>query len=183
MHYAASGHRLVALYPHWRRRDAAPILSEPHDGRYVAVFANEVAVEPHPELSDESVPVGAVLATPSFSVKENGVVEAGRLILIEKMQKGFNSSGGNWRYTVVDPSGKFVGVNNGRTGHTFYFCRDCSVSTADAIYTALLNGDPPPKSQLLAPATAIPPTSGAAMTQLLDPMVPPVPNEIGRAHV
>src|SRR3546814_18010718 len=108
MHYAASGHRLVALYPHWRRRDAAPILSEPHDGRYVAVFANEVAVEPHPELSDESVPVGAVLATPSFSVKENGVVEAGRLILIEKMQKGERKSvASGKRVTVrVAPAGR-----------------------------------------------------------------------------
>src|SRR3546814_17116580 len=92
------------------------------------------------------------------------------------MQKGFNSSGGNWRYTVVDPSGKFVGVTNGRNGHTFSFCRDCSVSTADAIYTALLNGEPPPKSQLLDPATAIPTTSGAPMPPVMDPMVPPVPN-------
>ncbi|MGE0284414.1 MAG: hypothetical protein AB7P20_27885 [Rhizobiaceae bacterium] len=143
-HYDASGHIFARDYTNWERRDAAPIQSPPHADRYVAVYANERATTQSPFLSKGKPQLGAVIATPSFSVAQDGAVSAGPLVLLEKMQRGFLTYAGNWRYTVIAPDGQIVAVSKSLHHDDLPFCKTCDDATGTAIFNALLSGEKPP---------------------------------------
>lgn len=143
-HYDASGHIFARDYPNWERRDAAPLQSPPHSDRYVAVYANERATTQSPQLSVGKPQLGAVIATPSFSVAEDGAVSAGPLVLLEKMQRGFLTYAGNWRYTVIAPDGQIVAVSKSLHHDDLPFCKTCDDAAGTAIFNALLSGEKPP---------------------------------------
>ncbi len=145
MKYAKSGHPLAEQFQSWSRLDSAPFLSKVHGNRYVAVYANDRALT---TLSaDAAAPIhsGVALATPTFSLTEDGTLEPGPLFILEKMQKGFSTTSGNWRYTLIGPEGDIIGVTKGQHGEDITFCADCSRKSADAVYLALLRGQTPPE--------------------------------------
>ena len=142
--YAASGHRLVSLYPQWHRRDSVPFRSILHGKRYVTVYANDRAIgEDDRKFSELGIRPGSTVVTPSFSVQDDGNVEAGPLFILEKMPKGFNTRAGNWRYTVIGPEGDIVGVTQGQHADSIEFCKTCNRTSANEVYLALLRGEPP----------------------------------------
>lgn len=76
------------------------------------------------------MPVGSILAKDSFLVK-NGKVMAGPLFVMEKMPADFNEASGNWRYTMVTPTGAIFGVTNGVNSKGMEFCIECHAAMAD----------------------------------------------------
>ena len=143
MQYEKSGHRLAETYVSWSRLDSRPFLSKLHGNRYVAVFANDRALTTSSAAPDAPIISGVAMATPTFSLSEDGTLEPGPLFLLEKMPKGFNTKAGNWRYTIIGPEGDIIGVTKGQHNEEVDFCRDCDRRSADAIYLALLRGQAP----------------------------------------
>ena len=145
MKYAKSGHPLAEQFQSWSRLDSAPFLSKVHGNRYVAVYANDRALTTLSADTEAPIHSGVALATPTFSLTEDGTLEPGPLFILEKMQKGFSTTSGNWRYTLIGPEGDIIGVTKGQHGEDITFCADCSRKSADAVYLALLRGQTPPE--------------------------------------
>ena len=143
MRYTKSGHRFSAVYPGWSRRDKGPFLSKLHGSRYVAVYANDLALTTISTAPDAPVQVGAIMATPSFSLNDDGTLDVGPLFILEKMPKGFSTAKGNWRYTVIGPEGDIIGVSKGQNAAEIEFCKKCTRKSSDSVYLALLRGQPP----------------------------------------
>lgn len=143
MRYKKSGHRLAETYGGWSRLDSGPFLSKIHGNRYVTVFANDRALTTSSAAPDAAIVSGVAMATPTFSLSEDGTLEPGPLFLLEKMPKGFNTKAGNWRYTIIGPEGDVIGVTKGQHDEEVNFCRECDRKSADAIYLALLRGQAP----------------------------------------
>lgn len=114
----------------WRRFSTGPYRSEDHNGRYVSNFVNEVAAENYAryEASGE-FPVGSMLAKDSFVVSNSGRVLFGALSVMEKMEPGFNPSGGDWRYTLILPDGRVFGRTGTSDAYAVEFCQDCHVDS------------------------------------------------------
>ena len=74
--------------------------------------------------------VGRVLAKDSFTVTPKGRAGVGPFFLMEKMGRGFSKASGDWRYTLILPSGQVVGTTNGRGSNNVKFCIDCHISVA-----------------------------------------------------
>ncbi len=49
----------------------------------------------------------------------------GPLFMMEKMEAGFASAGGNWRYLMLRPNGSLVGMTGGAEASKVGFCADC----------------------------------------------------------
>jgi hypothetical protein len=143
MRYKKSGHRLAESYGGWSRLDNGPFLSKIHGNRYVTVFANDRALTTSSAAPDAPIVSGVAMATPTFSLTEDGTLEPGPLFLLEKMPKGFNTKAGNWRYTIIGPEGDIIGVTKGQHDEEVDFCRECDRKSSDDIYLALLRGQAP----------------------------------------
>lgn len=143
MRYAQSEHPLAKNYDGWSRLDGAPFFSKVHGNRYVAVFANDRALTTLTAAPDAPIVSGVAMATPTFSLSEDGTLEPGPLYVLEKMQKGFDTPSGNWRYTVIGPEGDIIGVTKGQHSEEVDFCKGCNRKSADAVYLALLRGQAP----------------------------------------
>ena len=180
--YGDSGHIFARDYMEWARRDAAPLQSPPHNDRYVAVYANERATTQSPFLSAGKPQQGAVIATPTFSVANDGAVSAGPLVLLEKMQRGFLTYAGNWRYTVIAPDGQIVAVSKSLNHDSLPFCKTCDDTAGTAIFNALLSGEAPPAPTGMPGGPAMP--SGPA-GDVLDPsqLIGPAPTAAPRGNV
>jgi len=174
MRYKNSGHRLAGLFEGWSRLDSGPFFSKVHGNRYVAVFANDRALTTLSAAPDAPITSGVAMATPSFSLAEDGTLEPGPLFLLEKMQKGFNTVGGNWRYTVIGPEGDIIGVTKGQHSDDIDFCKDCDRKSADGVYLALLRGQAPGKITTRGEQQKFDPTQeGITPAQpILDPNAP-----------
>ncbi len=172
--YAQSGHRLARKFRDWERRDRNPFFSPLHGERFVAVYANPAATRDNGRNPSGRIRTGATVATPSFRIAEDGTVEPGPLFLMEKMYRGFDTPGGNWRYTVISPEGDIVGVTGGQNGDSLDFCKDCSRESADEVYLALLRGEPPGPTRRAQKKLPVDPNAPdmTPLTPILDPEVP-----------
>ena len=77
------------------------------------------------------MPVDALLAKDSFSVTPKGRVGIGPLFLMEKMPAGFLKDAGDWKYTMIMPTGAVMGVTNGKNSTAMKFCYTCHISVAE----------------------------------------------------
>jgi hypothetical protein len=142
MNYGASGNAIAQNYMNWQRRDNFPVKSPAHGNHYVAIYANDIAAAEPMQDVIQGIKPGSTIATPVFSIDDNGAISVGPLLILEKMQSGFNPTGGDWRYTLISPDGQIIGVNAGEGKTGFNFCRQCSGTFADSIFTSLLHGEP-----------------------------------------
>ncbi|WP_417454289.1 cytochrome P460 family protein [Kiloniella sp.] len=122
--YAKSGHPVSTEYFNWDRYTKAPHKSSTHGGRLVHNYANDLAKAYGKYEDIGTLPVGAIVAKDSFKVGKKGV-KPGPLFLMEKMEAGFAPENGNWKYTLVTPSGKIFGETNGVNSKKVKFCADC----------------------------------------------------------
>ncbi len=152
--FGASGHVLVRNFAGWTRVTSTPFASAALGGRHGVVFANARALgtESSDEHFDRGFPVGATLAVATFGVAEDGGVEGGPLILVEKMEPGFFALQGNWRYTIVEPDGQVAAVTRGVNDADVPVCADCTHSQADLFYASLLNNGMAPYADGAGPA-------------------------------
>ncbi|MGO1118115.1 hypothetical protein ACTL6U_05400 [Rhodovibrionaceae bacterium A322] len=126
--YAKSDNPLAASYASWQYYSKQPYQSGTHGERYVVNQGNALARAYGNFESAGEMPVGAALAKPSFTASPGGYGAVGPLFLMEKMAAGFNADSGDWRYTMIMPSGQVVGTTNGPGSANVTFCADCHMA-------------------------------------------------------
>jgi hypothetical protein len=124
--YAKSGDPSISKYSKWAMFNRTPYVSETHGQRYVNNYANDIAKSEYARFEHAGkMPVGSVLAKDTFRVKAGGKVEPGPLNLMEKMPAGFNPDSGDWRFTLILPSGEVYGATKGKDSARVEFCAGC----------------------------------------------------------
>lgn len=121
----------AADYLGWANFSTAPYPSSTHGGRFVNNYGNELAANYGKYEEAGIFPEGAIIAKDSFSIDADGEASIGPLFLMEKMEAGFSPEYGDWKYTLVMPSGKTMGVTNGMNSDGVQFCADCHMTVAD----------------------------------------------------
>jgi len=137
--FQASGLKEAADYRSWTLASTAPYASKSHGGRFVLNFINDVGREAYLTFFEDGrrMPVGAIAAKESFTIDGAGEVKLGPLFFMEKVAPGALPETGDWKYTLVLPNGKVMGVSGTETGDKVKFCHDCHAETA-ATQDALL---------------------------------------------
>jgi len=111
------------VYSSWPRYSLRPFGSE--HGSYLEIFANEKA-EAFGRFEDAGVlPEGSIVAKHHFSVSGAGVVSRGPLLTMQKMQRGFNPTTTDWRFTMIMPDGRIAAETAGRNSAGVDFCVEC----------------------------------------------------------
>ena len=129
--YAKSDNPLAQSYAAWQYYSRQPYQSGTHGSRYVVNQANATGRAYGNFEKAGIMPVGTAIAKPSFTVSANGRGAVGPLFLMEKMPAGFNADSGDWRYTMIMPSGQVVGTTNGPGSSNMVFCADCHKVVAE----------------------------------------------------
>ena len=115
-------------YRSWDRFNTAPYRSATHGQRFVNNYANPVAVDYGLHEAAGVLPAGSILVKDSFTVTEDGMVEAGPLFIMEKMEEGFNYVTGDWRYTLVLADGTVHGQTLGEGAKRVEYCISCHLA-------------------------------------------------------
>ena len=124
------GLAIAADYQGWSRYSMRAYVSATHGGRFVQNYGNHKARAYGQFENAGTMRAGAVVAKDSFVVK-HGKLVAGPLFVMEKMAAGFNADSGNWRYTLVMPTGKVIGTTNGKGSNNVEFCIGCHMAAED----------------------------------------------------
>ena len=133
----AAGYALARMpdlrnYLSWRRYNKAPYRSATHGARYVNNYANKVG-DAYGRFEQAGVlPQGSILVKDSFTATVDGVIYPGPMFVMEKMTPGFNSRGGDWRYSMIMPDGGLFGETNGVNSESVAFCIGCHATRARA---------------------------------------------------
>lgn len=130
--YAKSGDKTAKSYGTWTNYSAQPYPSATHGQRFVNNYANGIAKNYGRFEQSGKMPVGSILAKDSFTIGAKGQVAAGPLFLMEKMSAGFNKASGDWRYTMVMPTGAVAGTTKGKGSKAVEFCIACHAAVAEA---------------------------------------------------
>ena len=139
--YAKAGIRQVNGYTSWLKINSTFYQSATHGGRYVNNYADSHGDYRYKKFEKAGVlPFGAVLAKDSFVVRPDGKVSIGPLFIMQKMKKGFNKGSGDWRYSMVLPTGKIAGTTKGK-GMSMKFCAECHAGVAPELDHILLVPD------------------------------------------
>ena len=126
--YALSRHPGATEYQGWARINRVPYRSASHGQRYLNNYVNEKAQSYRRFEGAGALPVGAVIAKDSFTVRRDGSTMPGALYLMEKMPDGFNHASGNWRYTMIMPDGSVFGTTGGVGARQVRFCVSCHLA-------------------------------------------------------
>jgi hypothetical protein len=123
--YAAYGDPVVLGYQSWKRYNKTPYRSSNHGERFVNHYGNDKAAGYGKFENLDPLPAGAIIIKDSFTVTRGGTVKTGPLFMMEKMDPGFATAGGNWRYLMLRPDGTLVGMTGGADSSKVGFCADC----------------------------------------------------------
>lgn len=109
----------------------APYPSGTHGGRYVVNLADAAAMPSYSQFEEGGpMPVGAILAKPSFVISDAGEAKLGPLFLMEKAGSDAFPETGDWIYTLVTPTGGMMGRTGGKNSSGMQFCADCHMGMA-----------------------------------------------------
>jgi len=112
-----------------------PYIAETHGERYAVNLANAVAARVYGQFRDlKEMPVGGIIAKPSFMVDATGKAVPGPLYIMEKMPKGWNPATADWRYAMIMPGGRTYGMTKGVNSDGMKFCHDCHVGAKENDY-------------------------------------------------
>ncbi len=126
--YKLSQLPVARKYQRWKRFNKTPYRSTSHGARYINNYANRRALAYGKFEKAGTMPVGAIVAKDSLTVKANGRVIPGPLFVMEKMPEGFNYVSGDWRYTMIMPDGSVFGETNGVDSARVEFCTSCHLA-------------------------------------------------------
>jgi len=129
--YAKSGLKVASAYPKWTRYSRIAYQSSTHGGRFVQNYANAVAGNYGRYEKAGKMAVGAYLAKDSFSVSADGEVGVGPLFIMRKMDAGWNPASGDWKYTMVLPTGAIFGETKGKNAANMKFCAECHMAVVE----------------------------------------------------
>lgn len=132
--YGMSGENGALVYQDWANYNTQPYISATHGGRYVNNYANRTA-SAYGKFEEAGVmPVSSNLAKDSLTIDATGKAATGPLFLMEKMEAGFDSENGDWKYTMIMPDGTTWGVTNGKNSNGMKFCSNCHIAAEDFDY-------------------------------------------------
>lgn len=123
--YALARQPKLRSYLSWRRFNKAPYRSATHGARYVNNYANR-AGQAYGGFEEAGIlPAGSILVKDSFTATADGGIYPGPMFVMEKMQAGFNSQSGDWRYAMIMPDGSLFGETKGVNADAVQFCIGC----------------------------------------------------------
>jgi hypothetical protein len=133
--YAPGAHFAAGQWGDWAHFATRAYVSDTHGGRFVQNAANELAAERYGRYEDVSrMPIGSILAKPSFAVAADGEASLGPLFLMEKMIRGWNADTADWRYAMVNADGSTFGITGGQNSDGMMFCHECHAAGQDSDY-------------------------------------------------
>lgn len=92
------------IFPSWKKMyllNKQPIESDDHRA-YVDIYLNEIAKEYY-ILEKSKFPVGSIVIKPLYPQKKRENLS--RLMIMMKMEDGYDSNNGNWWYGIYDKTG------------------------------------------------------------------------------
>jgi hypothetical protein len=133
--YAPGAHFAAGQWGDWEHFATRAYVSDTHGGRFVQNAANDLAAERYGSYEDVSrMPIGSILAKPSFTVASDGEASLGPLFLMEKMTRGWSADTADWRYAMVNADGSTFGVTGGQNSDGMMFCHECHAAGQDSDY-------------------------------------------------
>ena len=121
--YGKKGHEVGTAYTGWKAASLRPAAPGVHSGQYLMTYVNETGYADYVAFDGRAMPAGTVIAKPSFSIKDNGKIKNGPLLMMTKVGDSAADTGG-WEYTGVKPNGKTLKVD------AKGFCHACHVAWA-----------------------------------------------------
>ena len=116
----------------WTNFAATPYISFTHGERFATNHANPVAAEVYGLYEDiEEMPVGGIVAKPTFSIGDDGQAYWETLFLMEKAESGVSPDTNDWIYTAIMPDGSLMGRTLGENSDGMYFCAACHMGSSD----------------------------------------------------
>ena len=130
--YSKVGIPQVKNFTNWKIFNSSTYLAETHGGRYLNNYVNAVGATAYGKFDDlTKMPVGSVVVKDGIAVNSKGQTGLSPLFVMEKMKAGFNTEGGDWRYTMIMPNGAVVGTTKGKGSASVKFCADCHEAGSD----------------------------------------------------
>ena len=125
--YQKSGWDEANEFRDWFMPSTTPFISATHGKRFVNHYVNEIGREAYMSYNEDDLvmPVGSITAKESYTVNKKGKVRKGPLFLMEKVAAGELPDTGDWKYSVILPNGKIMGVTGGDNAKKVKFCHDC----------------------------------------------------------
>ena len=121
-----------AAFAGWTNFAAMPYISFTHGERFATNHANPIAAEVYSQYEDiEEMPVGGIVAKPTFSIGDDGQAFWETLFLMEKTEAGTSPDTNDWIYTAVMPDGGLMGRTLGENSDGMYFCAACHMGASD----------------------------------------------------
>jgi len=115
-----------AAFRGWTNFAATPYISFTHGERFATNHANPIAAEVYGLYEEiEEMPVGGIVAKPTFSIGADGQAYWETLFLMEKAEAGASPETNDWIYTAVMPDGSLMGRTLGENSENMQFCAAC----------------------------------------------------------
>jgi len=116
----------------WTNFAATPYISFTHGERFATNHANAIAAEVYGLYEDiGEMPVGGIVAKPTFSIGDDGQAYWETLFLMEKAEAGASPDTNDWIYTAIMPDGSLMGRTLGENSDGMYFCAACHMGSSD----------------------------------------------------
>ena len=104
-----------------------------HDRTFTTLIATQ----------DPNIVSGLAMAISTFSLTENGTLEAGPLYALEKTPKAFDIPFGYWRHAITSPKVITSLSRKAKNSDEVDRCKEYNCEFADVVYLALLRGQAP----------------------------------------
>ena len=123
--YQKRGKNPIAMgYSDWQAASTAPAAPGFHSGQYLMTYVNPVGYADYVafQTTAANMPLGTLIAKENFSLKKNGTLKKGALLMMEKVGLDKAADTGGWIYSGVKPNGKKLKVD--QKG----FCHACHLA-------------------------------------------------------
>lgn len=137
--YGKTGLSQIENYTNWKVFNTEAYRADTHGGRYLNNYANATAAPIYGQFDNlTKMPIGSVLVKDGIAANNSGQTGMSPLFVMEKMKPGFNKEGGDWRYTMIMPTGAVVGTTKGKGAASVKFCAECHEAGSDNDYLLFL---------------------------------------------
>jgi hypothetical protein len=113
----------------WKNFATQPYISATHAGRYAVNFANAIAAPAYGKYEDiGAMPVGGIIAKPTFTVRGDGQAYLETLFVMEKKAAGTSPDTNDWIYASIGGDGSILMQTGGAVDGTAEGCAACHMA-------------------------------------------------------